>query len=230
MCGDAAITRESGRSQGSPCPLSSPAAGRRHLRPPPPWEPGRFRCVTSGGRDAEGKESGGECWAPGGRRGAELEVGGLRFLREDARSTVWPSLPGNEAAGSGDRRLCVPRLPGVLWRDRGDLVRGVTAGARPPRASVSVKFGMLVHGTVPPASSPIRGGSPVLAPQRENSGSLGRSKGASREVAESLPQFCRTYSFPNILNTTQFVRCRDNLENASHTHKHTVWRIGTCLY
>lgn len=57
VCGDAAITQESRRSPGSPCPpLSSPAAGGRHLPSPPPWERSRFRCVTSGGRDAEGKD------------------------------------------------------------------------------------------------------------------------------------------------------------------------------
>ncbi|CAK7318388.1 hypothetical protein VULLAG_LOCUS21144 [Vulpes lagopus] len=42
---------------------------------------------------------------------------------------------------------------------------------------------MLVLGAVPPPSRLIRGGAPVLAPPRENSGSLGRAKGASREVA-----------------------------------------------
>ena len=31
MCGDAAITQESSRPLGAPCPLSSPVAGRRHL-------------------------------------------------------------------------------------------------------------------------------------------------------------------------------------------------------
>lgn len=125
-----------------PAPVGAGPFPVRHFRRARRGRKGEWRRVLGSGPEA---------------RRSELEVGGLRSLREDARSTVRPNLPGNEAAGPGDRRLCVRRLPGVLWRDRGDLVRGVTAGARPPRASVSVKFGMLVHGPGPPPCGLIRG-------------------------------------------------------------------------
>lgn len=60
---EVAITHESGRSPGAPCPLSSPAAGRRHLPSPPRTGKGlpvrHFR-----GRNAEVKDC---ACGPGGR-------------------------------------------------------------------------------------------------------------------------------------------------------------------
>ena len=106
--GDAAITQESSRPLGTPCPLSSPAAGRRHLPSPPP----------RGKSDASGSS------LPAGTRRKRGATAGIRETAEQRRAP-WAEGPGSEVLSRGRE------VPGG---DRGFRGKAARDGEPPPPA------------------------------------------------------------------------------------------------
>ena len=106
VCGDAAITQESSRPLGTPCPLSSPAAGRRHLPSPPPRgkSDASGSSLPAGARRKRGATAGIRKTAER-RRAPWAEGRGLRCFRGDAR---YPGV--TEASEERLRATASPRL------------------------------------------------------------------------------------------------------------------------
>lgn len=132
VCGDAAITQESSRPLGAPCPLSSPVAGRRHLPSPPlhgksdasgsslPAGARRKRRAAAAGVRETAGQSGPGAEGPGSEvlsRGREVPGGGRGFRGKTARDGEPPPPAPRPASLAG------PEGPGARlgWAGRGLL-------------------------------------------------------------------------------------------------------------
>lgn len=141
VCGDAAITQESNRPLGAPCPLSSPAAGRRHLPSPP-------HCGKS---DASGSS------LPAGTRRKRRAAAGVGETAEQ-RGAPWAEGPGSEvlswgrevpggdrsfrgkAARDGEPPPPAPRPASLAGPERPSAGLGRPGAARGPLAVTSWSF------------------------------------------------------------------------------------------